>query len=110
VQVTESDTVRSPALSSLNCPFFRPTSFPSSHLANAPRNGTQVGDLKQLLWSLTTVPPDRQKLVGLVKGKLPGDEEEVIKLGLGDGTSGKSTQFMMMCVLCSPFLVEKLPN
>ncbi|GAA5834106.1 hypothetical protein JCM9279_004216 [Rhodotorula babjevae] len=43
-----------------------------------------VGDLKMLLWSLTSVPPDRQKIVGLVKGKLPGDEQEVVKLGLGN--------------------------
>ncbi|GAA5857203.1 hypothetical protein JCM8547_009368 [Rhodosporidiobolus lusitaniae] len=53
-----------------------------------------VGDLKQLLWSLTSVPPERQKLVGLVKGKLPGDEEEVVKLGLGDGK--KTKEFMMI--------------
>ncbi|GAA5984063.1 hypothetical protein JCM11641_005585 [Rhodosporidiobolus odoratus] len=54
-----------------------------------------VGDLKQLLWSLTTVPPERQKIVGLVRGKLPGDEEEVVKLGLGD-TSLKKKEFMMI--------------
>ncbi|GAA6036906.1 hypothetical protein JCM8097_006347 [Rhodosporidiobolus ruineniae] len=57
-----------------------------------------VGDLKQLLWSLTSVPPDRQKLVGLVRGKLPGDEEEVVKLGLGEGAAagGKKKEFMMI--------------
>ncbi|KPV78410.1 uncharacterized protein RHOBADRAFT_33090 [Rhodotorula graminis WP1] len=43
-----------------------------------------VGDLKMLLWSLTSVPPERQKIVGLVKGKLPGDEQEVVELGLGN--------------------------
>ncbi|BGP12797.1 hypothetical protein JCM10213_008058 [Rhodosporidiobolus nylandii] len=53
-----------------------------------------VGDLKQMLWSLTSVPPERQKIVGLVKGKLPGDEQEVVKLGLGD--AGKAKQFMMI--------------
>lgn len=46
-----------------------------------------------LLWSLTSVPPDRQKIVGLVKGKLPGDEQEVVKLGLGN-TSKK--EFMLV--------------
>ncbi|GAA5913996.1 hypothetical protein JCM6882_002593 [Rhodosporidiobolus microsporus] len=55
-----------------------------------------VGDLKQLLWSLTSVPPDRQKIVGLTKGKLPNDEEAVVKLGLGDTGSTKLKQFMMV--------------
>lgn len=38
------------------------------------------------------------KLVGLVKGKLPGDEEEVVKLGLSSGGSSttKKTEFMMI--------------
>ena len=53
-----------------------------------------VGDLKATLWSLTSVPPSRQKLVGLVKGKLPGDEAEVVSLGLG--TTGAPKQFMMV--------------
>lgn len=57
---------------------------------------TQVGDLKHLLWSLTSVPPERQKLVGLVKGRLPGDEHEVVKLGLGADSVGKVKEFMMM--------------
>lgn len=52
-----------------------------------------VGDLKATLWSLTSVPPHRQKLVGLVKGKLPGDEAEVVSLGLGGGAP---KQFMMV--------------
>ncbi|GAA5869654.1 hypothetical protein JCM1840_000546 [Sporobolomyces johnsonii] len=55
-----------------------------------------VGDLKAVLWSLTGVPPERMKLVGLVKGKLPGDEEEVVKLGLGDAAPGKRKEFMMI--------------
>lgn len=49
------------------------------------------------MWSLTNVPPERQKLVGLTKGKLPGDEEAVVKLGLGAGaTTGKLKEFMMI--------------
>ncbi|GAA6013232.1 hypothetical protein JCM11491_006322 [Sporobolomyces phaffii] len=62
-----------------------------------------VGDLKATLFSLTGVPPDRMKLVGLIKGKLPADEEEVVKLGLAtsDGASGASSttkrkEFMMI--------------
>lgn len=41
----------------------------------------------------TRVPPLRQKLLGLVKGKLPSDEEEVVKLGL---TQGKTKEFMLV--------------
>ncbi|KAI5478438.1 ubiquitin-like domain-containing CTD phosphatase 1 [Pseudohyphozyma bogoriensis] len=44
-----------------------------------------VGDLKGVLWSLTSVPPQRQKIVGLVKGKLPDDAVEVASLGLKEG-------------------------
>ncbi|MBW0470711.1 hypothetical protein O181_010426 [Austropuccinia psidii MF-1] len=33
-----------------------------------------VGDLKVVLYSLTAVPPERQKILGLVPGKIPGDE------------------------------------
>ncbi|GAA5997955.1 hypothetical protein JCM5350_007916 [Sporobolomyces pararoseus] len=62
-----------------------------------------VGDLKAILFSLTGVPPDRMKLVGLIKGKLPGDEEEVVKLGLSTSTtqgaaagSTKKKEFMLI--------------
>ncbi|KAK0549093.1 hypothetical protein OC846_004204 [Tilletia horrida] len=34
----------------------------------------EVSDLKAVLFSLTDVPPDRQKLFGLVKGSLPPDQ------------------------------------
>ncbi len=34
----------------------------------------RVFDLKIALFSLTNVPPERQKILGLVKGKLPPDE------------------------------------
>jgi ubiquitin-like domain-containing CTD phosphatase 1 len=54
-----------------------------------------VGDLKALLWSLTSVPVERQKIVGLVKGKLPGDEAEVVSLGLLQG-GGSPKPFMMV--------------
>lgn len=34
-----------------------------------------VYDLKSQLYNLTNVPPVRQKILGLVRGKLPPDEE-----------------------------------
>jgi len=34
----------------------------------------RVYDLKAALSTLTTVPPERQKILGLVKGKLPPDD------------------------------------
>lgn len=37
----------------------------------------RVFDLKAALQSLTDVPPERQKILGLVKGKLPPDQERV---------------------------------
>ncbi|GAA5980083.1 hypothetical protein JCM10908_001528 [Rhodotorula pacifica] len=55
-----------------------------------------IGDLKAVLFSLTNVPPERQKIVGLAKGKLPGDEQEVVKLGLGPGATSKPKEFMMI--------------
>ena len=36
-----------------------------------------VYDLKAALMSLTNVPPERQKILGLVKGKLPTDDERM---------------------------------
>ncbi|KAM0793299.1 hypothetical protein ACM66B_000759 [Microbotryomycetes sp. NB124-2] len=53
-----------------------------------------LGDVKASLWSLTGVAPDRQKLVGLVKGKLPGEEVEVNSLGLS--ADGPPRKFMMV--------------
>lgn len=49
-----------------------------------------------MLFSLTNVPPERQKIVGLSKGKLPAEHEEVVKLGLGPSAPGKCKEFMMM--------------
>ncbi len=37
----------------------------------------RVYDLKASLMSLTDVPPERQKILGLVKGKLPADDERM---------------------------------
>ncbi|KAL6301591.1 HAD IIID h [Sparassis latifolia] len=45
----------------------------------------RVYDLKATLQSLTDVPPERQKILGLVKGKLPPDEERIGDLKLVSG-------------------------
>ncbi|KAI0707674.1 HAD IIID h [Earliella scabrosa] len=45
----------------------------------------RVFDLKAALMSLTDVPPERQKIVGLVKGKLPSDEERIGDMKLVTG-------------------------
>ncbi|KAI0811003.1 HAD IIID h [Irpex lacteus] len=45
----------------------------------------RVFDLKVALYSLTNVPPERQKILGLVKGKLPSDEVAVSELKLVPG-------------------------
>ncbi|RPD66450.1 HAD subfamily IIID h [Lentinus tigrinus ALCF2SS1-7] len=45
----------------------------------------RVFDLKASLMSLTDVPPERQKILGLVKGKLPTDDERIGDLKLISG-------------------------
>ncbi|KAI0780617.1 HAD subfamily IIID h [Trametes elegans] len=45
----------------------------------------RVYDLKAALMSLTNVPPERQKILGLVKGKLPSDAERIGDLKLLTG-------------------------
>ncbi|KAI0053906.1 HAD-superfamily subfamily IIID h [Auriscalpium vulgare] len=45
----------------------------------------RVFDLKGMLFSLTNVPPERQKILGLVKGRLPPDDERVGELKLITG-------------------------
>ncbi|KAI0722407.1 HAD subfamily IIID h [Fomitopsis betulina] len=45
----------------------------------------RVDDLKALLQSMTDVPPERQKILGLVKGKLPPDDETIANLKLTTG-------------------------
>ncbi|KAI0636660.1 HAD subfamily IIID h [Trametes polyzona] len=45
----------------------------------------RVYDLKAALMSLTNVPPERQKILGLVKGKLPTDDERIGDLKLLTG-------------------------
>ena len=41
-----------------------------------------VGDLKALVFSQTTVPPERQKIIGLAKGKLSDDDVTIAQLQL----------------------------
>ncbi len=45
----------------------------------------RVYDLKGSLHDLTKVPPERQKILGLVKGKLPPDQERIADLKLVAG-------------------------
>ncbi|KAF8163430.1 HAD-like domain-containing protein [Crassisporium funariophilum] len=45
----------------------------------------RVFDLKAALHGLTKVPSDRQKILGLVKGKLPPDQSRIGDLGLAPG-------------------------
>lgn len=45
----------------------------------------RVYDLKAALLSLTNVPPERQKILGLVKGKLPPDEGRISDLKIAPG-------------------------
>lgn len=45
----------------------------------------RVFDLKVALRELTTVPEERQKILGLVKGKLPPDQERIGDLNLVNG-------------------------
>lgn len=45
----------------------------------------RVYDLKAALSTLTTVPPERQKILGLVKGKLPPDDGKISDLKITPG-------------------------
>ncbi|KIJ69166.1 hypothetical protein HYDPIDRAFT_179046 [Hydnomerulius pinastri MD-312] len=45
----------------------------------------RVFDLKTSLMSLTNVPPERQKVLGLVKGKLPPDQARISELNITTG-------------------------
>lgn len=58
-----------------------PCPAPVTDLVNA-----SVFDLKAAIEKLTDVPADRQKIIGLVKGKLPPDQATIRQLNL---TSGK---------------------
>jgi len=45
----------------------------------------RVFDLKDALFKATKVPPERQKILGLTKGKLPADETRLDSMNLVDG-------------------------
>lgn len=51
-------------------------------MLGAHRDSGRVYDLKAALLSLTNVPPERQKILGLVKGSLPPDQERLGNLNL----------------------------
>jgi len=48
-------------------------------------NSDRVFDLKSAIHNLTKVPPERQKILGLVKGKLPPDQGRMADLRLVPG-------------------------
>ncbi len=56
----------------------------SDRFVASPKNNKPSGsryqrifDLKVVLFSMTDIPPERQKILGLVKGKLPPDDERM---------------------------------
>lgn len=51
-----------------------------------------------MIWSLTSVPPERMKILGLIKGKLPPEEVEVCTFLV----EGKTKEFMMVRVTLEP--------
>lgn len=53
------------------------TSFVCDSICFVTPRAYRVFDLKAALQSLTDVPPDRQKIIGLVKGKLPSDDDRM---------------------------------
>ena len=44
------------------------------HLDRSAHGSQRIFDLKAVIFSMTDVPPERQKILGLVKGKLPPDD------------------------------------
>lgn len=78
----------------------------SLHLAGSDR----VYDLKAALSDLTKVPPERQKILGLVKGKLPPDEKKISDLKI---TPGKNFIFVGTPAgdeIKDPSQLESLPD
>ncbi|KAH8117067.1 HAD IIID h [Phellopilus nigrolimitatus] len=70
----------------------------------------RVYDLKSLLFSVTNVPPDRQKILGLVKGKLPPDEETIASLKLINGKKFSFVGTALGNELKDPSQLEELPD
>jgi len=60
-------------------------SWSGKHFALEIADSDRVFDLKASLQSLTQVPPERQKIIGLVKGKLPPDQGRIADLRLVTG-------------------------
>jgi hypothetical protein len=44
------------------------------HVGRNAHGSQRIFDLKAALFSMTDVPPERQKILGLVKGKLPPED------------------------------------
>ncbi|KAI0690580.1 HAD IIID h [Cytidiella melzeri] len=70
----------------------------------------RVFDLKSALYSLTDVPPERQKILGLVKGKLPSDEVAIADLKLVPGKKFSLIGTPQGNEIKDPSQIEYLPD
>jgi len=70
----------------------------------------RVFDLKGALFELTNVPPERQKILGLVKGKLPPDDVRVEDLKLAPGKKFTLIGTPQGSEFKDPFELEDLPD
>ncbi|KAF7979551.1 hypothetical protein HWV62_41816 [Athelia sp. TMB] len=70
----------------------------------------RVYDLKAALHSLTEVPPERQKILGLVKGKLPPDQARVADLKLVPGKKFNLVGTPQGSEIKDPSQLEFLPD
>ncbi|KAF8880250.1 HAD IIID h [Mucidula mucida] len=70
----------------------------------------RVYDLKGSLHDLTKVPPERQKILGLVKGKLPPDQERIADLKLVAGKKFTLVGTPEGSELRDPSFLEALPD
>ncbi|KAF8582275.1 ubiquitin family proteint [Ramaria rubella] len=70
----------------------------------------RVFDLKGALFELTNVPPERQKILGLVKGKLPPDDVCIDDLKLNPGKRFTLIGTPQGSEFKDPFELEDLPE
>jgi ubiquitin-like domain-containing CTD phosphatase 1 len=62
-------------------------------------NDDSIVDLKKFLFEITNVAPERQKLIGLVKGKLPADTTKLRDVG-------SRNSFILMGTVEKDILIE----
>ncbi|KAF8315171.1 HAD-like protein [Clavulina sp. PMI_390] len=92
VEELTEDSERSPENMPLSIPEPEPEVFITLHASwmGHSRNlvlaeSDRVLDLKDKINELTSIPPDRQKILGLVKGKLPPDDVTIKDLHIPNG-------------------------